>query len=454
MRINTAGIQLSRMAYTSPFHPFVDLIASPHEWLRPLRSAQLPVQDVPSIYAVDLAFHMSTFFDWEGLEIKGLSRFRSNERWGREISIVNIAICLSYCLTASKNPDALPRENQEYLRSTFNQIIPQIGDFAIPEEDLYSNAAKWFLRATKLVLGCVERCGLRVKDSDPLSQSAQVVGNLAGSVAAVKSFDAFKEAIPTQDLLSPLYGSQPRPAPADTPSLKESVQPASVRPTSPTRPTPPRRDNSDSPDSPTSRPGNPTVFDFLTAAVDAAGTESAKNEFTEWKTYVLDVARLQRIPESLIADLLPSESSADHTIYRLSQLDDELEKAIPGRRQWLATEGVRRSDFDKYWSAPAWVREFLIRLTRRNLELEVKSGGSPGESQPEALSRAAFFIPIYTFAPAEDGDNTLHLPIELFERARRHLIAVDDTQYCDHMVKNELLFASQYVRQMIAQGVL
>jgi hypothetical protein len=84
----------------------------------------------------------------------------------------------------------------------------------------------------------------------------------------------------------------------------------------------------------------------------------------------------------------------------------------------------------------------------------MKSGGNPGQSQRDAVSRAAFFIPIYTFAPAEDGDNTLHLPIELFERARRHLIAVDDTQYCDYMVKNKLLFASQYVRQMIAEDVL
>jgi hypothetical protein len=442
------------MAYTSPFHPFVDLMASPHPWLRPLRSAQLPVQDVPSIYAVDLAFHMATFFDWDGLDIKGLSRFRSNERWGREISIVNIAICLSHCLTLSKNPDALPRENQEYLRSTFNQFIPRLGDFAIPEEALHSDAAKWFLRATRLVLDCVERCGLRVKSSDPLIQSAQLVGNLTGSVAAVKSFDAFKEAIPTQDLLSPLYGSLPRPATAETPSLRESVQSAPVRPTPPTRATPPRRDNSESRDSPTTRRGSPTIFDFLTNAVDPAGTESAKNNFSEWKTYVLDVARLQRIPEPLIADLLPSESSADPTIYRLSQLDDELEKAMPGRRQWLATEGVRRSDFDKYWSAPAWVREFLIRLTRRNLELEMQNGGKIGESQSDAISRAAFFIPIYAISPAENGDNTLHLPIELFERARRHLIAVDDTQYCDYMLKNEFRLASQYVRQMIADGVL
>lgn len=451
MCVDTPGIQLPHMAYTSPFHPYVDLMASPHQWLRPLRSAQLPVQDVPSIYAVDLAFHMATFFNWDGLQIKGLSRFRSNERWDREISVVNIAICLSHCLTLSKNPDALPRENQVHLRSTFNQFIPQLGDFAIPEEDLYSNAAKWFLRATKLVLSCVDRCGLRVKDSDPLIQSAQVVGNLAGSVAAVKSFDAFKEAIPTQDVLSPLYGSRPRTAPADTPSLIEPVQSPPVRPTPPTRPTTPRRNNSDSL---SPRPGNQTVFDFLTAAVDSAGTEAAKNDFTEWKAYVLEVARLQRIPEPLVADLLPSESSADHTTYRLSQLDDELEKAVPGRRQWLATEGVRRTDFDKYWSAPAWVREFLIRLTRRNLELEIKSGGHPGESQSDALSRAALFIPIYALAPAENGDNTLHLPIELFERARRHLIAVDDTQYCDYMIKNELLFASQYVRQMIAKGVL
>jgi hypothetical protein len=84
----------------------------------------------------------------------------------------------------------------------------------------------------------------------------------------------------------------------------------------------------------------------------------------------------------------------------------------------------------------------------------MKNGGNPEESPREALSRAAFFIPLYAFAPAEDGDNTLHLPIELFERARRHLIAVEDTQYCDYMVKNKLLFASQYVRQMIAEGGL
>jgi len=34
------------------------------------------------------------------------------------------------------------------------------------------------------------------------------------------------------------------------------------------------------------------------------------------------------------------------------------------------------------------------------------------------------------------------------------LIAVDDTQYCDFMLKNEFRLASQYVRQMIADGVL
>ena len=442
------------MSYTSPFHPYVDLFASPHQWLRPLRSDQLPVQDVPSIYAVDLAFHMAFFFNWDSLGIKGLSRFRSNERWDREISVINIGISLSHCLIASKNLEALPRENQEYLRKTFNQIIPQLGDFAIPEEDLYTDAAKWFLRAMRFVIACVERCGLRVKDDNLLTQSASLVGCLTGSIAAVKSFDEFKKAIPTQDLISPLYGSRPVSEVVNAPSLRDPEQEAPARPAPPVRPSPPRREPAEQRESPATRSDNPTVFDFLTAAVDPAGTELAKNDFNEWKKYVLDVARLQRIPEPLIADLLPSERSADHTVYRLSQLEDELEKAMPGRRQWLATEGVRRSDFDKYWSAPAWVREFLIRLTRRNLELEMKNGGNPGESQREALSRAALFIPIYAFAPAEDGDNTLHLPIELFERARRHLIAVDDTQYCDYMVRNKLLFASQYVRQMIVDGVL
>jgi hypothetical protein len=444
------------MSYTSPFHPYVEMMASYNQWSRPLRAAQLPVQDVPSIYAVDLAYQMATFFNWESLEIKGLSRFRRNERWEIEMSVIGMAIALSFCLTSSKNQDALPRENREYLVKTFNGFVPGLGSFAVPDSNLYGDSAKWFLRAARYVTECVQRCGLRMKEENPLVHTASIAGNLSGAAAGLKHLEKFEDTNPTGDLLGPLRGSPILgSSEQESPSLlesKPSVLPPPVPGTQiapPIRPTPPRRDHA-----PSATSSSTNIFDLLDAVTDKQRSMVAESEFTKWRDYGLEVARLQRIPEAMVRDLLPTAQDADHSVYQLSDLEESLEKLMPGRRQWLLDEGVRRTDFDKYWSAPRWVREYIAKLTRRNFELEVQSKLTAGTERNTAFAEAMFFIPLYVIAPAEDGDNALHLPIELFERARRHLVAVDDKQYCDYMVKHELLSASDYVRRAISEGVL
>lgn len=444
------------MSYVSPFHQFVETNAAYNKWSGSLRAAQLPVQDAPSIYVVDLAFLMATFFDWGMLGVKGLSRFRKNERWDVEIAVINMAIALSNCLSSADNPEALPRENRNYLLTTFNGFVPELGSFAVSNSDLSGDPSRFFLRASTQITECVRRCGLRLTESNPVAVTAAIAANLSGAVGAVKRLFLYVSPAPPDDLLGPLRGS-PRLTSSvqESPSLigtGQALPPPVVSGTSsfqPPNPIPPQPENTSSGTTPFL-----SVFDQLDGVTDKQRTVVAESEFARWHEYGLEVARLQRIPERFVRGLLPSFEDADHSIYRLSDLEELLEQLMPGRRQWLVAEGVRRADFDLYWSAPRWVSEYIVMLTRRNFELEVQSKVAAGTEMRQALAEAMFFIPLYALAPADDGDNSLHLPVELFERARRHLAAVDDDQYCDYMVKNGLKSATDYVRAKISQGVL
>lgn len=427
------------MAYQSPFKGYAGLITQSQPCLKPLQSESLPDKHAPTQYALDLATAMCFYLNWSDFGIKGFSKFRRNESWECESSALGIGICLGFGLSSTKNPAVIPVGNRDYLRKTFNEFIDGLGDLAIPNQEVIDNAAKFFIRILDLISSTAQRNGLKIETdsraTDYMQRAAPLVEFISSATAAVRTFPEFERAVPSRELWAPLFGPpQSALAPDQSRTLLGDATPQTSKQASePTR-------------SEGQKPSQSNIFHLIRVQPYSSGTQLARDNFAEWMEYCLRAARMMRIPPGLVTDLLPTLELANHNVLTPGDVEDELERLMPGRRQWLLDFKVRRQDFDQYWSAPEWVREFVARLPRRKLELEISSRMEQGIERGRSLGEASLFVPLYSLQPPVQIDSAFSIPIELFDRANRHMSTLDDRQYCDFMVGNELVHANQYIQ--------
>lgn len=435
------------MAYKSPFKGYAEMITRDKPWLKPLQSESLPEKHAPTQYALDLAAAMCFYLNWSDFGIKGFSRFRRNESWERESSALGIGICLAFGLSSTKNPAVIPIRNREYLRKAFDGFIEGLGDLAIPNQELIENSAKFFVRILDLISSTAKRNGLRIDArfqlTDYFQRAAPLIGFITGATAAVRTFPEFERAVPSRELWAPLFGPPDSPMEQDSSqTLLDDVAPQTSKQVG------------GSINSRNQEPSHSNIFHLLRVQPSSFGTQTASNDVAKWMEYCLRAARMMRVPPGLVSDLLPTAEQANHTVLNPSEVEDELERLMPGRRQWLLDFKVRRQDFDQYWSAPEWVREYIARLPRRKLELEISSRIEQGTDRRQAIGQAGFFVPLYSLQPPDGEDSAFTVPIELFERANRHMSTLEDRKYCDFMVSNDLVNANQYIRLMLESDEL
>lgn len=432
------------MTYQSPFKGYAGLVTRDRPWLRPLQSDSLPDKHAPTQYALDLATAMCFYLNWSDFGIRGFSRFRRNESWERESSALGIGICLGFGLSSTKNPAVIPVGNRDYLRKSFNEFIMGLGDLAVPDQEVIENSAKFLIRILDLISSTAQRNGLKIETesrfTDYMQRAAPLVGFISGATAAVRTFPEFEQAVPSRELWAPLFGPpQSEVATDQSQSLLGNTTPRTSEQVSGTT----NRESDHS-----------NIFRLIRAQPNSSGTNLARNKFDEWMEYCLRVTRMLRIPPGLVTDLLPTPEQANHDVLTPGEVEDELERLMPGRRQWLLDFKVRRQDFDQYWSAPEWVREYLARVPRRKLDLEISSRVEQGADQRQAVSAAGLFVPLYSFQPPDQVDSAFTIPIELFERVNRHMSTLDDRRYCDFMVENQLFYANQYIKLILESDEL
>ncbi|MHB1090526.1 MAG: hypothetical protein ACYC0U_05605, partial [Ilumatobacteraceae bacterium] len=88
----------------------------------------------------------------------------------------------------------------------------------------------------------------------------------------------------------------------------------------------------------------------------------------------------------------------------------------------------------------------------RNIKLEFQGHLKTGLTKDLAIITAAMFIPTYEVSPGESSARSAPLPIELFERVRRHMSSLTDERYQSDFIANKCEVANQYIRMKIKNG--
>lgn len=407
-----------------------NLFLSSSDDLRVFSSRELPEQDSKSSYTVDLAMAISGLLNFENFHLKGHSRFRENRRWNSLRPPLSLSMSIAQLTLLSENGAILSPKNAEYLARKLDNVFPELGSLIITTGEVQipdSYSPSWVLaRSVRLMDQLISKCGMSYKQGDELERMTVLVGEFADVLQRLKyvSSQSHSSSSPG-DLLAPLRITSHR---FDTEEKIHNDADRSV---------------SKSADYETLDSSNPLISD------------SERHTYDSWVEHCRRIGNLQRMPERLYMDLIPPIEVADHLTKSILAWEDFLERQIPGRRQWLLEEGVTEKDFDKYWSQPAWVLEFIDKLMSRNLQLEYQSHMEMGESEVNARLMALAFIPRFSTVPPEDNSLPFRgLPFELFERVRHHLASVDNEEFQSEMIANDCFFVNDYIRRRIKKGLL
>lgn len=381
----------------------------------------LPEQELRSCLALELSYLYACWFALDVFEIKGMSRSNQNKTLNSLITPVALAIRIAFNNNIYGQSSLFTERNADYLKIAFDKKISGLGGLVIHPSDPPLESSFIFARSIKMIDALVEKSGLQYskKGDNYLKKTAALFAAIQGSTAAVKEF------LSSQDI------------PEGWPEiLKSPPSTAHLRTTS--EATPPQVEPIEQP-----------IKHHPVAGLSNAG--SAEPQYEQWVKYCKDMAEMQRIPERLISDLIPPLEVADHSLKNPTSWEDALEETFPGRRQWLLDEGVTRRDFDTFWGFPSWVQNFVEKLTKRNIELEMQGHKGLGKSADHAAAATAMFIPKYHVSP--DGSSIIFkpLPYELFERVRRHMAKLDDIAFQDEFIANKFVTCNQYVRMCVKE---
>ena len=387
--------------------------------LRGLHAADLPEPDYRSVYALEFSEVLLFYMSFETLEIKGISRFKKNQSWESLRTPLCLAVVINFLTSQANQSSIFSEKNAHYLRDRFNSIFDDMGCLiALPTDNPIDMAAT-ASRSIRVIDSVVEKCQLRYSsDNNPLGRMMYLSTSIVGAFAGAKSLCNSRNV--SGDLLEPLRA---------IPDTKEFMEP--------NRHLPP----------PIEAPNVQTKSHPVEGLSNAG---SAKPQYEKWVQYCKDAAKLQRLPERLIADLIPPIEIANHSLKNPIEWEDALEETFPGRRQWLLDEGVTRKDFDTFWGFPSWVQNFIEALMKRNQQMEFKSVVDLGKSEEQAAIHTAMFIPYFDVRPHDDGPETRPLPFELFERVRRYYASLDE-EWQMEFVTNRCVTLNQYLRICIKE---
>lgn len=302
----------------------------------------------------------------------------------------------------------------DQYRSLLRRVAPGAEELIVAPSDL--EFSQVCAKCARLLTEAAGRTGVRLKKDSLEITVAAMPAALTGSLAGMKAlfgqrdcFAPFSEAVP------PSVGR----------ALTQPVIEASTRVSNETVERPP-----------------------------IASRTPTGGDFAQWRSYCAKLANARRIPERLIEDLIPAESQADWHVKNLGEWEAVLEQAMPGRRRWLAQEGVTRSDFDNFWALPAWVQTFLEALSTRHFELEVAGQRQMGEDEDTALMMAVVTVPRFSASPPAEFSEFGPLPFELFDRVGKFWTGLSMDDINELVVAGKLRSANTYLRSLIASGEL
>lgn len=392
-------------------------------------SQRLPNWDAKSAYAVDTALAMSLCTYLEDLQIKGASkRLAPNPTWERIRPSLLFAFCLGYISRDVKSANILSVANFKYLSKQLESVFPELGTLLIdPQEDEQTinwDFSYFLARSVRLIDNAVELSAMRYRKGTEFDRMITLTVVLRGAAAGAAHLGKDFSGAYRGDILLPLRTVASAESVSENPEIPESSRPQ--HPKSPSK-------------------SAPTI------------TESNFNtsQYDNWVTACKQMGALQRLPERLIVDLIPPVELADSAIHNTDEWQDSLEKAFPGRRDWLIEEGVTDGDMKYFWNLPAWVQNFIEALTERNFQLEYRAHLDQGNDTSAAKFSAFGFIPTYSLFPQGELDNPFRpIPLELFERVRHHFAIVDSAKYQDELIANDCFIANDYIRRKIRDGTL
>jgi hypothetical protein len=168
----------------------------------------------------------------------------------------------------------------------------------------------------------------------------------------------------------------------------------------------------------------PTPYGQATSRA-AAVTEPSSLTHAEWKDYCLQLADRRAVPRRFAEELLPAEAELHWHVKPLREFEEILEQSFPGRRAWLVSEGVTSADFDRFWSRPPWVQNYIEALVNLNLQLEIRGQLDRGEDEDLAYAIAAVSLPVYGNEPESADSPGLKVPWELFDRVEAYWAKLD-----------------------------
>lgn len=408
---------------TTLLSSFADIVSKSLSGGNEFSSAELPEQDYRSVYALELAHIFALNLTIENFDIKGLSRFRQNLKWESLVGPLHLGIAIIHLTALAEERSLFSEANGMHLRLKFDDRLSELGLLVPLHADHLVDLPAAAARSARLCDKAVNFAGLRYGSGDEISRlfmisTSAVYANLATKKHVIETFRENRQ--PLEDHLAPLKSAPDSssfrtPGKNDPPSLQ--IKPVEAK-------------------------------DHPLRGLSDAG--SAEPQYDNWVKYCLSIASSIRIPERLVADLIPPKEVADHSLKNLTKWEMGLEETFPGRRKWLLDEGVTRADFDTFWGYPSWVQNFIERITQRNLELEYKGQLGLGKSEDEAMRLVAMFIPVYSVNNEEAESEFRRLPIELFERVRKYFAGeTDDWQV--EFVTHRYITINQYIRQLISE---
>jgi hypothetical protein len=186
----------------------------------------------------------------------------------------------------------------------------------------------------------------------------------------------------------------------------------------------------------------------------AAVAEPSSRTYAEWKEYCLQLADRRAMPRRLAEELLPAEAELDWHVKPLREFEEMLEQSFPGRRAWLVREGVTSADFERFWSRPPWVQNYIEALVSLNLQLEIRGQLDRGEDEDMAYAIAAVSLPPYGNEPDSADSPGFKVPWELFDRAEAYWATLDMSEIERGAMANGWRTAAARIRAEVAAGVL
>ena len=338
----------------------------------------------------------------EGLR-KGYKRLgfypRPPEGWVDDLAVISFFYAVNM-LTSSTSCNLLVEgETREHLIKIGNQVHSALPEMLATDLD----TAAVSMKAARAISDVAQKRGVSLS-KDTLQIGIQVAASFAGGLAYMKRVSSIERfALPFIKALEVLADGNP----------EDGVRP------------------------------DTTPF--------ASISEPVGRDYQGWKEFCLRLADRRAIPRHFAEALIPPQNDLDWTIKPTDDFEQALSDSNPLRREWLASHGVTSADFERFWSRPSWIQNFIEALVTRNVELEFEARLGLGEDENLAFASIGLFVPIYRMSPDPEGSD-LFLPWELFDRVEEYWAQLSTEEIERLMIDNGYRSVADHVRARVADG--